>query len=78
MVVGVAWSEGSATTARVVGGLMRERRKMLMSMGGDLGEGSIVEVRKGGSFGEFECRCMRLRAHTHQPDGPMGLTPRGP
>lgn len=52
MVVGVVAGEGSAMTARVVGGMMRERR-MLMSMGGGFGEGSIVEVRKGGSFGEL-------------------------
>ena len=42
MVVGVAGSEGSATAARVVGGMMRERRRMLMSMGGGFGEGSII------------------------------------
>ena len=53
MVVGVVAGEGSAMTARVVGGMMRERRRMLMSMGGIFGEGSIVEVRKGGSFGEL-------------------------
>ena len=53
MVVGVAVGEGSAMTARVVGGMMRERRRVLMSMSGGFGEGSIVEVRKGGSFGEL-------------------------
>ena len=53
MVVGVVAGEGSAMTARVVGGMMRERRRMLMSMGGGFGEGSIVEVRKEGSFGEL-------------------------
>ena len=58
------WSEGlgasrSVMTARVVGGMMRERRTTLMSRCQDFGKGSIFEVRKGGSFGEFECRCMR-------------------
>ena len=53
MVVGVVASEGSAMAARVVRGMMRERRRMLMSMGGGFGEESIVEVRKGGSFGEL-------------------------
>ena len=63
MVVGVVGSEGSAMAARVVGGIMRESRRMLMSMGGGFGERSIVEARKGGSFGEFECRCTGLTAH---------------
>ena len=49
MGVGGAGSEGSA---RVVGGMMRERRRMLMSMGQDFGEGSIVKVRKPGNFGK--------------------------
>ena len=34
-----------------------------MSRCQDFGKGSIVEVKKGGSFGEFECRCMRITAH---------------
>ena len=52
MGVGGAGSEGSAMTARVFGEMMRERR-ILISMGQGFGEGSIVEVRKGGSFGEI-------------------------
>ena len=53
MVVGVVAGEGSAMTASVVGGMMRERKRMLMSMGGGFCEGSVVEVRKGGSFGDL-------------------------
>ena len=42
-----------AMTARVVGVMMKKRRRMLMSMGQGFGEGSIVEASKGGRFGEL-------------------------
>ena len=73
MVVGVIASEGSAMAAMVFGTIMRKRTRMLMTMGGVFREESIVELGKVGSFGEFECRCMRLTAH----GGIERLTPRG-
>ena len=51
MAVGGPGSEGSATTARVVGGTIRERKRMLVSMSQDFGEESIIEVPKEKNFG---------------------------
>lgn len=48
-----AGSEGCAMTARVVGVIMKKRRRRLMSMSQDFGDGSVVEASKGGSFGEL-------------------------
>lgn len=52
MGVGGAGIEGSATTARVVGGTIRKRKRMLVSMGQDFGEENTIEMRKKSSFGE--------------------------
>ncbi len=60
MGVGGAGSEGAAVSARVVGGRLREMRRMLISMGQGFGEGSIIEVRKEVNLGRMKCRCVRL------------------
>ena len=61
MAVGGPGTEGSATTARDVGGTIRERKRMVVSMGQDFGEESIIEVPKG-ILGGVESTCMRLIA----------------
>ena len=48
MGLGGAGSAGSATTARVLGGIVRKRMRLLMSMDQGFGEEGIADERKEG------------------------------